>query len=168
MCDLSLDLAQPHLTSLVTGCEPSLFQAKQVRNRSAQIANSHDVFPIWLAGNAQSSRLLTGSLLTEQIESLNYQHCLSTFQNTCASVLPRSVARLRDSLNCRLHNLVDSLLRFRPLRPTSSGVFSSYLFCHSRSDPGRSLRRGRPSINSIPDDHRWRPVGAVEENQAVS
>ena len=86
MGELSLGLAQSQLANLVTGCEPSLFQARQVRNRGAQIANSQDVFhgvPIWLAGNAQSSRLLTGSLLTEQIGSLNYQYSLSTFQKTC-------------------------------------------------------------------------------------
>jgi hypothetical protein len=55
MGDLSLDLDQSQLAKLVTGCEPSVVQARQVRNRGEQIANGQDVFQgvlIWLAGNA--------------------------------------------------------------------------------------------------------------------
>lgn len=77
MGDLSLDLNQSQLAKLVTGCEPSVVQARQVRNRGEQIANGQDVFqgvPIWLV-TPPSSRLLTGSL--------NYQHGLSMFQKTC-------------------------------------------------------------------------------------
>lgn len=44
MGDLSLDLGQSHLTNLVTGCEPSVLQARQMRNRGKQIANGQDVF----------------------------------------------------------------------------------------------------------------------------
>jgi hypothetical protein len=44
MGDLSLDLGQSHLANLVTGCEPSVFQARQMRKRGEQVANDHGVF----------------------------------------------------------------------------------------------------------------------------